>query len=92
LVELEDQVVHSSRDLVADCSDLVELQARGVLEVPVKIHHDERRHIGYGVWFLRERCATAPMQVLRFVSATPRRVFAAEGESKRRFPEAMPRC
>jgi hypothetical protein len=47
------------------------------LKVPVKIHHDEKRHIGYGVWFLRERCATAPMQVLRFVSASPRRVFAA---------------
>jgi hypothetical protein len=61
LVELEDQVVHSARDLVADCSYLLELQARGVLEVPVKLHQDERWHIGYGVWFLREQCATAPI-------------------------------
>lgn len=25
-----------------------------------KIHHDETRHIGYGVWFLRETVATHP--------------------------------
>jgi ribonucleoside-diphosphate reductase beta chain len=25
-----------------------------------KIHHDETRHIGYGVWFLRETVRTSP--------------------------------
>ena len=32
----------------------------GFVEGYSKIHHDETRHIGYGVWFLRETCARPP--------------------------------
>jgi len=38
LVEVEDQFVHSARDVVADCPDyFVERQTGGVLEVPVDV-------------------------------------------------------
>jgi len=32
----------------------------GFVEGYAKIHHDETRHIGYGVWFLRETVAESP--------------------------------
>jgi ribonucleoside-diphosphate reductase beta chain len=32
----------------------------GFVEGYSRIHHDETRHIGYGVWFLRERVAADP--------------------------------
>ena len=32
----------------------------GFVEGYSKIHHDETRHIGYGVWFLRETVAAHP--------------------------------
>jgi ribonucleoside-diphosphate reductase beta chain len=32
----------------------------GFVEGYSKIHHDETRHIGYGVWFLRETVSTKP--------------------------------
>jgi ribonucleoside-diphosphate reductase beta chain len=34
----------------------------GFLEGYCKIHHDETRHIGYGVWFLRETVRAQPEQ------------------------------
>ena len=34
----------------------------GFVEGYSKIHHDETRHIGYGVWFLRETVKTHPEQ------------------------------
>lgn len=43
LVELEDQLVDSARDVVADCPDLVERQAGGVLEVGVRLDTRARR-------------------------------------------------
>jgi ribonucleoside-diphosphate reductase beta chain len=33
---------------------------RGFVEGYSKIHHDETRHIGYGVWFLRETVRARP--------------------------------
>ncbi len=32
----------------------------GFVEGYSKIHHDETRHIGYGVWFLRETVGSSP--------------------------------
>jgi ribonucleoside-diphosphate reductase beta chain len=32
----------------------------GFVEGYSKIHHDETRHIGYGVWFLRETVRERP--------------------------------
>ena len=32
----------------------------GFVEGYTKIHHDETRHIGYGVWFLREAARATP--------------------------------
>jgi ribonucleoside-diphosphate reductase beta chain len=39
----------------------------GFVEGYTKIHHDEQRHIGYGVWFLRQAVAEQPAmeQVIR---------------------------
>jgi ribonucleoside-diphosphate reductase beta chain len=45
-----------------------------------KIHHDETRHIGYGVWFLRETIRDRPEQG-HTVRETLRRVLPAVAES-----------
>jgi ribonucleoside-diphosphate reductase beta chain len=38
----------------------------GFVEGYSKIHHDETRHIGYGVWFLRETVREHPEQPTQF--------------------------
>jgi ribonucleoside-diphosphate reductase beta chain len=45
-----------------------------------KIHHDETRHIGYGVWFLRETIKAHPEQA-DIVRATLRDLLPAVAES-----------
>jgi ribonucleoside-diphosphate reductase beta chain len=45
-----------------------------------KIHHDETRHIGYGVWFLRETVKAHPEQA-DVVRATLRELLPAVAES-----------
>ena len=45
-----------------------------------KIHHDEQRHIGYGVWFLREAVA-AETQMGDVVRATLRELLPAASDS-----------
>ena len=45
-----------------------------------KIHHDETRHIGYGVWFLRESVAADPA-LADVVRATLRALLPAVAES-----------
>jgi ribonucleoside-diphosphate reductase beta chain len=45
-----------------------------------KIHHDETRHIGYGVWFLRETVATDP-EMADIVRDTLRELLPSVAES-----------
>ena len=45
-----------------------------------KIHHDEQRHIGYGVWYLREALAAEPA-LADAVRATLRELLPAVAES-----------
>ncbi|MGO8906935.1 MAG: ribonucleotide-diphosphate reductase subunit beta [Solirubrobacteraceae bacterium] len=45
-----------------------------------KIHHDEHRHIGYGIWFLRSAVANAPAMG-DVVRATLRELLPAVAES-----------
>ncbi len=45
-----------------------------------KIHHDEHRHIGYGIWFLREAVARDPA-LAGVVRATLRELLPAVAES-----------
>ena len=45
-----------------------------------KIHHDEHRHIGYGVWFLRQAVARDPAMA-DVVRATLRELLPAVAES-----------
>jgi ribonucleoside-diphosphate reductase beta chain len=52
----------------------------GFVEGYSKIHHDETRHIGYGVWFLREAVREHPEQA-DTVRATLRRLLPAVAES-----------
>jgi ribonucleoside-diphosphate reductase beta chain len=52
----------------------------GFVEGYSKIHHDETRHIGYGVWFLRETVRDHPDQA-DSVRETLRRVLPAVAES-----------
>ena len=52
----------------------------GFVEGYSKIHHDETRHIGYGVWFLRETVRNDPEQA-DTVRETLRRVLPAVAES-----------
>ena len=47
-----------------------------------KIHHDETRHIGYGVWFLRET-VTAQPDMAEVVKQTLRDLLPAVAESLR---------
>jgi ribonucleoside-diphosphate reductase beta chain len=52
----------------------------GFVEGYSKIHHDETRHIGYGVWFLRETVRVHPEQA-EVVRATLRELLPAVAES-----------
>jgi ribonucleoside-diphosphate reductase beta chain len=52
----------------------------GFVEGYSKIHHDETRHIGYGVWFLREAVRDHPEQ-RDTVRETLRRLLPAVAES-----------
>jgi len=54
----------------------------GFVEGYSKIHHDETRHIGYGVWFLREAVRDHPEQG-DTVRETLRRLLPAVAESLR---------
>ena len=54
----------------------------GFVEGYSKIHHDETRHIGYGVWFLRESVVTHP-EMADVVRATLRDLLPAVAESLR---------
>ena len=57
-----------------------------------KIHHDEHRHIGYGIWFLRKAVAedSAMGDVVR---GTLRELLPAVAESRpRRPPEPTRPC
>ncbi|HET6866755.1 MAG TPA: ribonucleotide-diphosphate reductase subunit beta, partial [Solirubrobacteraceae bacterium] len=47
-----------------------------------RIHHDETRHIGYGVWFLRETVAAHP-EAADVICATLRDLLPAVAESLR---------
>ena len=52
----------------------------GFVEGYSKIHHDETRHIGYGVWFLREAVAREP-GAAEAVRATLRELLPSVAES-----------
>ena len=54
----------------------------GFVEGYSKIHHDETRHIGYGVWFLRETVRAHPEQA-DVVRATLRELLPSVAESLR---------
>jgi ribonucleoside-diphosphate reductase beta chain len=54
----------------------------GFVEGYSKIHHDETRHIGYGVWFLRESVAATP-EMADVVRDTLRELLPAVAESLR---------
>jgi ribonucleoside-diphosphate reductase beta chain len=54
----------------------------GFVEGYSKIHHDETRHIGYGVWFLRETVATHP-EMAEVIRSTLRDLLPAVAESLR---------
>src|SRR6185437_7848441 len=54
----------------------------GFVEGYSKIHHDETRHIGYGVWFLRETVAAQP-DMGDVVRVTLRELLPAVAESLR---------
>ena len=52
----------------------------GFVEGYSKIHHDEQRHIGYGVWFLRETVRDCP-ELAETVRETLRELLPAVAES-----------
>jgi ribonucleoside-diphosphate reductase beta chain len=52
----------------------------GFVEGYSKIHHDEQRHIGYGVWFLREAVRDRP-ELAETVRETLRQLLPAVAES-----------
>ncbi len=52
----------------------------GFVEGYSHIHHDETRHIGYGVWFLRERVAAEP-EAADAVRGMLRRLLPSVAES-----------
>jgi ribonucleoside-diphosphate reductase beta chain len=54
----------------------------GFVDGYTKIHHDETRHIGYGVWFLRETVAAQP-DMAEVVKQTLRDLLPAVAESLR---------
>ena len=53
---------------------------RGFVAGYTKIHHDEHRHIGYGVWFLREAVVEQP-QMSDVVRATMLELLPAVADS-----------
>ena len=55
-------------------------QLPGFVEGYSKIHHDEQRHIGYGVWFLREAVRSDPA-LAETVRATLRSLLPAVAEA-----------
>jgi ribonucleoside-diphosphate reductase beta chain len=55
-------------------------QLPGFVEGYSKIHHDEQRHIGYGVWFLREAVRSEPA-LAETVRATLRSLLPAVAEA-----------
>jgi ribonucleoside-diphosphate reductase beta chain len=52
----------------------------GFVEGYSRIHHDERRHIGYGTWFVREAVRERP-ELADNVRATLRELLPAVAES-----------
>ena len=56
-----------------------------------KIHHDETRHIGYGIWFLRETVREHP-EMAEVVRQTLRELLPSVAESLKppRQTEAIP--
>jgi ribonucleoside-diphosphate reductase beta chain len=54
----------------------------GFVEGYSKIHHDEQRHIGYGVWFLRKAVRDRP-ELAETVRETLRQLLPAVAESLR---------
>ena len=52
----------------------------GFVEGYSKIHHDETRHIGYGIWFLREAVRDSP-EAAEAVRATLRDLLPAVAEA-----------
>jgi ribonucleoside-diphosphate reductase beta chain len=52
----------------------------GFIEGYSKIHHDETRHIGYGVWFLRETVRDSP-ELAETVRETLRQLLPSVAES-----------
>lgn len=54
----------------------------GFVEGYSKIHHDEQRHIGYGVWYLRETVSARP-EVADVVRATLRDLLPAVADTLR---------
>ena len=54
----------------------------GFVDGYLEIHHDETRHIGYGVWFLRETVVAQP-DMAEVVKQTLRELLPAVAESLR---------
>lgn len=52
----------------------------GFVEGYSRIHHDETRHIGYGVWFLREMVAARP-EMAEVIRATLRELLPSVAEA-----------
>ena len=61
----------------------------GFVEGYSKIHHDETRHIGYGVWFLRETVAARP-DMGDVVRSTLRDLLPAVADSLRPPADGSP--
>ena len=59
----------------------------GFVEGYSKIHHDETRHIGYGVWFLRE-AVREDEEAAETIRATLARADAGRRRVARRLPTA----
>ena len=55
-------------------------QLPGFVEGYTRIHHDEQRHIGYGVWFLREAVGDEP-ELAEEVRSTLRTLLPAVADA-----------
>ena len=69
----------------------------GFVEGYSRIHHDETRHIGYGVWFLRETVRGDPAAADQVREDTPRAAALGDrvtepGDGRRRSRRRDPRC
>ena len=78
-VVIESTLGLTSFKFVTDYLDDSELLP-GFVEGYSKIHHDEQRHIGYGVWFLREAVRERP-ELADTVRETLRALLPAVAES-----------